>query len=234
MKKTKRTLAAFLSAMMAAVLVTGSAMAAQDITGAALESLVGVEDEMARLRRLNPYITEEQWEMAERLEYPEMNGLILVDETQELEDGQLVVFSYYTDAINSISSGKSRYYATTRMFSNGTTDGILILKTYLSAEFEYDSESDYLWIVPNSKSAFSIKEIDSQYPIIKDGDPHEDNSEKINEYYVADQIGTCTKYALIYETIVLWSYSEKKTYSTTLTVGSDGRQYSKRFQDIKP
>lgn len=84
MKKTKGILAALLSAVMAAVLVSGSAMAAQDTTDTTPESVISVEDEMARLRRLNPHITEEQWEIAETFEDPEMNGLILVDETQEL------------------------------------------------------------------------------------------------------------------------------------------------------
>lgn len=121
------------------------------------------------------------------------------------------------------------------MFSDGTTNGTLILKTYLSADFEYDSEKNYIYVIPESKLAFTIKEVDSEYPIIETGDPNKDNNKDIDEHYSYDketgEVRICT---LEYITAVMWTKYEGKIYRTKLTVNSNGTQISSRWNDIKP
>lgn len=187
---------------------------------------VDTESKMARLKRLNPQLTEEQWEMVEKYEDPEENGLILVGETLRTEDGQLIIDSYYTDAINPLVNGQKEYSAATRIFSDGTTDGVLLVTIYMGAKFEYNSDRNEVIVVDKSTNGFALKQVDTDYPHVLDtvaGKPYYENN-----YYPKRGNAYCT-------TSVVWGYGQpSKPYNTTITVNARGEQISSFFTDIKP
>lgn len=224
MKKHNKIAAALLTTMIAASLGSGTAMAAevQNTTDTYPESVVGIEDEMARLKRLNPHLTEEQWETVEKYQDPEANGLILVSEEQRVEDGQLIVDSYYTDAVSPLVSGRKTYSAFTRIFSDGTTDGELLLSIYMNATFNYNSEDNYIEYERYSVDGFYLKQVDTEYPIVL-GD-----NKTLDPVYDED-MGIRRGTALYVVTVRWWDIV--RNYTTVITVDSSGRQIGSGLTD---
>lgn len=129
---------------------------------------------MTQLKRFNPQLTNEQWEAVEKFKNPEANGLILVSETERVEDGNLIINSYYTDAINPRVVGQSRYTAYTGIFSDPMTQNELLLTTYMDATFNYSGVTKSVHVVPGSVSGFYLKEpISSEYFEVLDDDVEE-------------------------------------------------------------
>ena len=164
---------------MAASIGSNTAMAAEaeNIMGAAAESPVGIEDEMARLRRLNPDITDEEWEKFEKINNPEANGLIKVDEVERMENGHYIIESYYTDAVSPCNEGVKEYWASCRLFVNGP-NSTHMATMYLTATFDYDNFllSKHINVVPGSIEGHWIKLIDGEYPSVvidENGKPKE-------------------------------------------------------------
>lgn len=237
MKKTKKILAALLSATMAAVLVSGSAMAAeaQNTTGADNESVVSTEDEAERLRRINPHITDEDWEIIERFEELEANGSILVGETERSENGLRIVESYYLDAINPLSSNTKTYRAITQVFQNadGNTSGELVLKTYLHADFTYDSEENSVDVVRSSVWKNTIVYYKGEESDLKIIDGGEAEGVEVPLYIYSkkyeDGIYVCT---IDYTTKARWYNTRYMLYHTEISVASNGDCRSKGLQNV--
>lgn len=225
MRNLNSIAAAVLSAVMAAALVSGSAMATEvpDADGTYSEVTIDANDEMEQLKRLNPQLTDEQWETYEKLKDPEANGLILVSETERMEDGKLIVDSYYTDAIDPLVVGQKKYSAYSRIFSDGTRDGELLLITYMNATFDYSGLTRSVHVVPGSVTGFYVEEpiCKEYFEILKD-EASDEETLGIRDFKQTSEV----KYV-----VHVWiSFNNYKTYETRIKVNEDGEQLTDVFE----
>lgn len=226
MKKSKRITAAVLSMVMTAVLCSGSVLAAEadNLMDTNSESVAGIEDEIARLKRFNPQITDEQWARYEKFQNPEANGLLKVDETERVENGHCIVESYYIDAINPCNEGVKEYSASSSIYLDETQND-LIAKQYMWAVFDYNNDKFNLHVkvVEDSIDGFWIKETsDSVYPMEEGVSRKWDKPQYMFNFdYYAD-----ANYAV---TLRL-GLRDVQTYTTTITVKENGEMVTPRLQ----
>ena len=218
MKKSKRIVAAVLSAVMVAALGSGSALAAESQDTP--QNMASIEDERARLKRLNPHITDEEWEWFEEIESPEANGLILVNETKRVENGHLIIDSYYTDAVSPHNVGQREYRAYSKIFVDGTEYSQMIAKTYLTAVFDYDNTmfTKHVKVVDGSIKVNWVKVIDGEYPCYVTHKEYAKPQYEYNFDFHADAV---------YSLTLKLGLRDIQEYKTTITVNEHGEQVSK-------
>lgn len=184
------------------------------------QSAADDEDEWAELKRINPQVTDEQWELSKRLEDPETYGLVLVSETERIEDGHLIVDSVYTDAAVPAFEveGQKRFSGKSTVFKNDNRNDGEIMRIYAYATFEwknYPPEEKFARVVSGSVNGYCIRkgegrdlEIVVEYP-----DSDDDITYNFNR---------CAKAS--YNCVLKLAPQKTKTYSAEIIVTSYGEQ----------
>lgn len=235
MKKFNKITVMGLSAITATILCTGFAMAAEVpdevshgtsvvSSDMGMASIFDSAQELDLRKRLNPNITADEWEIVERFDNPEANGLVLVDETERVENGKLIVDSVYTDSAVPFVEGQNKYYAASKIFVDGTEYSPLIATAYLSATFKYDNDRfiKNVHVVDGSISNFWIKEIEGDYP---------QEINKCDPVVIDNEVYNFKRYSQVeYHLTLKLGLRDTQEYVTTLAVNEDGEQF--RGNDI--
>lgn len=226
MKKFNKIAAMVLSAIAAGALCAGSAMAAElpdeDLYGAESVSSatdgIGASDweqELERLKSLNPDKTDEQWELISMIENPEANGLVKVGETSVTEDGLTFEQTIYTyEAMPTFEAiGQGRFYAFSKIFEDGDPDKQLLWKTYLNADISWNNIEHTATV--DRVQGDDIKHCQSEFPEKVGGYSYFENNKNYNFNICAHAY---------YNLVLHYGGGVQKTYTTEMKVTSFGEQ----------
>lgn len=178
------------------------------------------EDEEAWLKMLNPQVTDEQWELYESFENPEAAGWVIVNETERMENGHLIVDKIYTEAAVPAFEveGEKSFGASSEVFLNGDRNSKLLMRMFVRATFSWKNmpaTERFARVDENSINGFYIKQVDDQeLKVLADYPDY-----RVDFIY---NFQTCAK-ATYY--VVTKDASENiKTYNVEVAVNSMGEQ----------
>lgn len=228
MKKLNKIMTMVLSAIAAGVLCAGSAMAAElpedNLHGT--ESVSSATDgagasdweqELERLKSLNPDRTEEEWELVSLLENPEANGLVKVGEVSVTEDGLTFEQTIYTYEAMPVfeAIGKRRFYSSSSIFEDGDPDKKLLWKMYLSADISWNNIERTAIVDKNSINPLDLKHVDDEYPQKINAKADSDDSIQYNHNKCAH---------VYYDLYLYFDGLDVRCYRTEIKVTSYGEQ----------
>lgn len=225
MGKIKKAIVSVISGLTAAMVILPQAAAAAEVpngNGMYGESAQYVDntggDEEAWLKILNPHITDEQWEEYKMLEDPGAYGLVLIDETETIEDGFRIVDRVYTDAVMPLFEyeGQSTF-RTSKLVYDENDSSRLLLKAFLHADFAWNNvlPNKFARVVDGSIGAFYIKEVEDEYPIvIADYSDSDDD--------ITYNFNRCAR--AYYDVVLKLGKQQTKTYTAEIIVTSYGEK----------